>query len=43
LTNLSMAQKQIAPTMQIIKTPTKAESIAPPGAGAVTTLVRHSG
>jgi hypothetical protein len=30
----------LAPTMQIIKTPTKAESIAPPGAGAVTTLVR---
>ncbi len=30
LTNLSMAQKQIAPTTQIIKTPIKTESMATP-------------
>jgi hypothetical protein len=35
-----MAQKQIAPTTQIIKTPIKTESIAIPSAGAVTTAVR---
>ena len=33
LTNLSIAQKQIAPTTQIIKTPIKTESMATPCAG----------
>jgi hypothetical protein len=31
-----MAQKQIAPTTQIIKTPIKTESMATPCAGAAT-------
>jgi hypothetical protein len=35
LTNFSMAQKQIAPTTQIIRTPIKTESIATPFAGTV--------
>src|SRR5262245_21803703 len=40
LTNLSIAQKQIAPMTQIIRIPIKATSIAkPPCAGVVTALV----
>jgi hypothetical protein len=37
---LSMAQKQIAPTTQIIKTPIKTESIAIPSAGVMNTPLR---
>jgi hypothetical protein len=37
---LSMAQKQIAPTTQIIKIPIKSEIIAIPSA---VTTVRHTG
>jgi hypothetical protein len=35
-----MAQKQIAPTTQIIKTPIKTESMAIPSAAAVTSHLR---
>jgi hypothetical protein len=38
-----MAQKQIAPTTQIIKIPMMSESMETPCAAAATALVRHSG
>jgi hypothetical protein len=41
LTNFSIAQKQIAPTMQIIKIPIRSDSMATSCAGALTCLARQ--